>query len=479
MKTKLLVLTMLFLIVNACTNDSDRDFNVNLASSLEIGIKTTEDENEMKMIETKGFRLIEMDEDGNYVNQAVWKKSGDSWQMDGEVSGGRAVSVVGIYPTCDKLADNIGKVEMQAGINNMTARGNVDDGKVDLLLRHEMCHVACTLEDGKMNKSKTKIKLTQPEKMAYDVKDGTVSCNGLADILVPEDGTYVIPSEENCYKFIVVKDEKTYSYKVKGGLKRNKRYLFNLAFKKENLVLSGVKVQDWGETVVEEGDLTEIENEKPSPIDFEWVDIPAGEFMMGSNVSEDEKPVRQVKITKGFKMSKFLVTFQQYDAFCEATGRELANDRGWGRGSRPAVSVRYTDALEFCKWAGVRLPTEAEWEYACRAGSNTVYYWGDKMEDDYCWYDENAMSKTHPVGKKMPNKWGLYDMIGNVWEWCADWYGPYRPEETSNPAGPSTGEERVARGGSWMDNEKSCRAANRSSFKPTSKRVWVGFRVCR
>ena len=121
-----------------------------------------------------------------------------------------------------------------------------------------------------------------------------------------------------------------------------------------------------------------------------------------------------------------------------------------------------------------RLPTEAEWEYACRAGSNTRFCFGD---DDgklgqYAWYDSNSGSKTQPVGKKKPNDWGLYDMHGNVWEWCEDYYGDY-------PAGPSSGSDRVIRGGGWNNNAGGCRSSNRLRDNPRGRGQGMGFRLAR
>jgi formylglycine-generating enzyme required for sulfatase activity len=119
------------------------------------------------------------------------------------------------------------------------------------------------------------------------------------------------------------------------------------------------------------------------------------------------------------------------------------------------------------------LPTEAPWEYACRAGSTTRYCFGDdeKMLKDYACYDKNSGGKTHPVKQKNPNSWGLYDMHGNVWEWCEDWYGNYPNEPVTDPTGPPSGEIRVLRGGRWYGNPRNLRSANRSSY--------VGFRLLR
>ena len=181
--------------------------------------------------------------------------------------------------------------------------------------------------------------------------------------------------------------------------------------------------------------------------------IPAGEFMMGSEKGiANEKPVHKAYLD-AFYIDKYEVTFDRYDAFCDATGRTKPSDAGWGRGTRPVINVSWDDSKAYCAWAGKRLPTEAEWERACRAGTDTAYSFGDDagLLGSYGWYLANSGNMTHPVGEKNPNAFGLYDMHGNVWEWVADWYdsGYYSVSPLSNPSGPASGTYRVLRGGSW------------------------------
>ena len=124
-----------------------------------------------------------------------------------------------------------------------------------------------------------------------------------------------------------------------------------------------------------------------------------------------------------------------------------------------------------------RLPTEAEWEYACRAGTTTRFYWGDKRDSKYCWHCHNSSFKVHPVGKKKPNAWGLYDMLGNVWEYCSDWYGPYNSDTVNDPVGPAKGWIRIARGGSWLYAAVNCRSAARNINGPANLDISLGLRL--
>jgi formylglycine-generating enzyme required for sulfatase activity len=191
-----------------------------------------------------------------------------------------------------------------------------------------------------------------------------------------------------------------------------------------------------------------------------------------------------VRITKPFYLGKFLVTQEQWAAV-------MGNNpsRRFKGPKNPVEMVAWNDCQEFLEKLNAKigtqrgkfvLPTEAQWEYACRAGSTTRYCFGDDESGlgEYAWYRANSDMKTHQVGEKKPNAWGLYDMHGNVWEWCADWYGGYYANSpTDDPTGPATGSDRVLRGGSWINVTGNCRSANRFWITPVYRSDDLGFRV--
>ena len=224
-------------------------------------------------------------------------------------------------------------------------------------------------------------------------------------------------------------------------------------------------------------------------VTMKLVRIEAGKFTMGSETGSDEKPVHQVTITRPFYMGATEVTQAQWKAVMNTQPWEGQTYAKAGA-DNAASYISWDEATAFCtalsKKAGrtVRLPTEAEWEYACRADTTTAYCFGDDSSKlgDYAWYNENAWKKdekyAHPVGVKKPNAWGLYDMHGNVWEWCADWYAnSYANADAHDPKGPATGTARVLRGGSWGNDPGYCRAAIRRGFAPGLRRGSLGFRV--
>jgi formylglycine-generating enzyme required for sulfatase activity len=219
-------------------------------------------------------------------------------------------------------------------------------------------------------------------------------------------------------------------------------------------------------------------------VQIDFVLIPAGTFMMGSQDGDkDEQPVHQVTISKPFYLGKYEVTQAQWEA---VMGRNPSNFTGDPQ--RPVENVSWEDVQEFIRLLNVaakstrfRLPTEAEWEYAARAGMMTAYSFGDDVGQlgEYAWYAENSGKTTHPVGQLKPNLWGLYDMYGNVWEWVQDWYAAYTADAAVNPAGPPSSSHRVNRGGSWLDVARCCRSAFRAFDLPGYRGGLLGFRLVR
>jgi formylglycine-generating enzyme required for sulfatase activity len=230
-------------------------------------------------------------------------------------------------------------------------------------------------------------------------------------------------------------------------------------------------------------------------IGMKFVHIPAGDFMMGSPSNEisrgnNEGPQHKVKISKGFWMGVTEVTQKQYRAVMgtDPNGSIFSVFFMFERRGGDNLSVEevsWYDAVEFCKKLSqkegktYRLPAEAEWEYACRAGSTTRFSFGysDSDLDKYGWYMGNSGKYHHSVGQKKPNAFGLYDMHGNVLEWCSDWYGEYSSSSEVDPQGPSSGQSRVVRGGSWYLNTGNCRSAARFWWSPGFSATGIGFRV--
>ena len=275
----------------------------------------------------------------------------------------------------------------------------------------------------------------------------------------------------------------------------------------------------------------------------EMVLVKAGDFQMGDEVGDlwdGCRPVHDVTLTYGFWIGKFEITFEEYDNFCQLTERDPAYDQLWGRESRPVIYVSWRDAIAYCNWLsekeglkpaynqdeelidfngdvttditqveGYRLPTEAEWEYAASGGHPALpipprhLFSGSNDLDEVAWYSGNSGDEwvftgsslvvdyskhgaslyegksTQPVGEKKPNELGLYDMSGNVWEWCHDWYGDYTDESKINPIGPSSGHVRVMRGGSWVFGANDCRVGSRFYRGAHDKLYRLGFRIAR
>jgi formylglycine-generating enzyme required for sulfatase activity len=209
---------------------------------------------------------------------------------------------------------------------------------------------------------------------------------------------------------------------------------------------------------------------------MEMIALPSGEFVMGSNEGTlDTKPAHSVRVD-AILMDRFEITQAIYQKITGTNPSRRKNPQN------PVEQVTWSAAVKFCNarsaqeglspcydtnnWEcnfsanGYRLPTEAEWEYACRSGSGTRFFFGNSAEElkAFAWFEANSQSKPHPVGERKPNAWGLFDMEGNVWEWCNDFYGVkyYRDSPKENPQGPKQGEKRVLRGGAWSSSADNC-----------------------
>jgi len=236
---------------------------------------------------------------------------------------------------------------------------------------------------------------------------------------------------------------------------------------------------------------SEIHNPKSG--DSEMVQLPGGRFVMGDK-DEIDAPPHEVMVGP-FYIDKHLVTQEQYQ---KVMGD---NPSRWKGAANPVEGVRWSDAVKFCNarsrveglvpcydlqtWQcnfeanGYRLPTEAEWEYACRAGTETAFFFGNTPAQlgDYAWFDKNSGGHPQPVGQKRPNPWGLYDMCGNLWQWCNDFYQvDYYPESArENPRGPKEGETKVVRGGAWKFSDQNCRSGYRYNENPGYVDVCFGY----
>jgi len=256
---------------------------------------------------------------------------------------------------------------------------------------------------------------------------------------------------------------------------------------------------------------------------IEWEDIPGGNFIMGSPTSEPGRQDNETQhkvILSDYKIGKYEITISQFKAFIDATGyltdaekgsggtvgsviwngtefvyqanvnwkyNEMGNLRPSAEYNFPVVHVSWNDAKAFADWMDCRLPTEAEWEYACRVGTTTPFYTGNNLKtsqsnfDGTLSYNKNAKGdfrrKVLCVGSLTPNEWGLYDMHGNVCEWCSDWYSDYSTEVQTNPTGPASGMRKVTRGGGWIYNAGRCRSADRGSEFPAHRCCYRGFRL--
>ena len=237
------------------------------------------------------------------------------------------------------------------------------------------------------------------------------------------------------------------------------------------------------ETHVEMALVDTVQTNPQDGLKYVW--IAAGQFLMGCSpddidCADPEKPVHTVTLRRSFWIGQTEVTVDAFRRYATAVNAKMPPTapklyRNWNNRTLPMVDVVWDEANQYCSWAGGRLPTEAEWEYAARGGSPQARY-GNL--GDIAWTKENAQSQTHPVAGKQANGYGLFDTLGNVWEWISDWYAPdyYQNSPAQNPKGPGTGQQRVLRGGSWIVDSKLLRVSDRYSIQPTARSDFFGFR---
>ncbi len=324
--------------------------------------------------------------------------------------------------------------------------------------------------------------------LIQSVQDGLADLNGDGYITFAELTSYVVPAASN-----------TYQTPAPGYLPGHS--LGEFVFRSPR-----GRTNDLPEVTEPEKNATtrgqdEIANRSPTDRGLSFVKVPAGSFEMGGE-GYGESPIHTVQISRDVHMTPHEVTVGQFRRFVEATGYqtdaekqgscrtwtgsqwEYTKGASWRNpglqqtDAHPVVCVSWNDAVAFAEWAGGRLPTEAEWEYAARAGT-TGDYAGDL--DAMAWYSKNSDNSTHPVGQKAPNDWGLYDMHGNVWEWVQDWYDSdyYDGSPTKDPKGPASGSYRVIRGGGWYNGARGVRSALRGYGTPDDRSSRIGFRIVR
>jgi formylglycine-generating enzyme required for sulfatase activity len=271
-----------------------------------------------------------------------------------------------------------------------------------------------------------------------------------------------------------------------------RRYILTIILLPVSIVLLAGCKQKTPESTSSE---TESPAQTKTESDTGMILIPGGTFIMGDK-DEVDSPPHEVTVS-AFYIDKYLVTQEQYEKLMGD------NPSRWKGKTNPVEQMRWSDAVRFCNarskaeglepsydlntWKcnfdanGYRLPTEAEWEYACRAGTTTAYFFGDDESKlkAYAWYEDNSGGKPHPVGQKPANPWGLYDMSGNVWQWCNDFYKVdyYQESLKENPRGPESGETKVLRGGAWKFSAESCRSGYRYNENPGYSDVCFGYDI--
>ncbi|WP_294139327.1 SUMF1/EgtB/PvdO family nonheme iron enzyme [uncultured Sanguibacteroides sp.] len=456
-------------------------------------------------------------------------------------TGGAAVDFIAYYPYSNSITDDYKYDISVAGQSDPAAidvlyakvqNKNQASGAVSLGFDHVLSKVTFNVKHGTGFDAPTIAGLTgatiagMPASASMALQDGAVTAGANGNIGMLK-ATTAADGYDATFSAIIVPRGSGAGRKVVftiGGIKyegtlpnddvfeKGNHYTYPVTVNETGVVFGTPSIGRWTSTPRNTSEATEI--------NIETVFIKAGTFTMGSPAGEsgrfDDETQHQVTLTRDFYMSKHEITNAQYAAFLNAVGvgyesgsgyyetatggrQLLIREHQWGLKydndswkpqagyeNYPVVNVTWYGADEFARWIGGSLPTEAQWEYACRAGTTTTYsYWDhsgtgvDETLGNYAWYDSNSRNATHEVGAKAANPWGLYDMHGNVYEWCSDWYDYryYNNSPDTDPTGPDTGSERVLRGGGWYDLARRCRSAFRYFRNPGDCSYTFGFRV--
>lgn len=453
------------------------------------------------------------------------------WQATANLSGGVNFPI--------SLANQMSGSASHDLLYTTTSRTNVKSNAISMVFSHKLANITIQVERAKgVNATayvnKQAVLSGMPTVASFNLADGTTfsGVGTVADITssrADDNGNLyeviVIPQAAGAYPNRMITFSglgKDYRWSIPNGFafESGKRYTYRFTITDSGLEQDGdVIIEAW--TEIDLGSTGSWGSGIADILDIETVDIQPGTFMMGQADIPIASPVHQVTLTKGFKMSKYEITNAQYCEFLNILGVEgieckvdatlfsfydvdgnewVRSTNGttadWGlhwdgkkwtpapgRDEHPITHVSWYGAVAFCDFVKGSLPTEAQWEYACRAGTTTIYYFGDSDTnlEDYGWYQVNAPNGPKTIGQKIPNPWGLYDIIGNVWEWCVDLYNPnyYGSAPVTDPVNldnPDVTISRSLRGGRHGNGSVALRSAGRDKNVPASIHVGIGIR---
>lgn len=419
-----------------------------------------------------------------------------------------------IYSVNASDQTNPANIDIQYAETKSTESGGyyINSGAVNLPFKHVMSKISYTLKGSLGSPDLTGIKLEiggLNTTADFNLATGLFSNEGNVATIegnTASNSAIVIPQTVSVGKLIVTLADNTnkfeYSLPNTTQFQSGKKHNYTITVNTTGISVAIGEITDW---TGERGGDVDPEEELPT-----MVLISGGTFTMGSPTTEANRfpneTQYEVTLTKDFYMSKYQITNAQYAAFLNA--EDIGSDGKWASGNypletlikasamgvqhdgskwlsasdlenHPIINVTWYGADEYARWIGGSLPTEAQWEYACRAGTTTAYSFGADATNigDYAWYAVNSNGTTHEVGTKQPNSWGLHDMHGNAWEWCGDWFGTYPSGTVNDPTGAVSGTVRVVRGGTWGSSIVGCRSAYRTNNTPDFASNGFGFRV--